>query len=212
MHSVIHLRRPPIVQVSPEPWVPDDAIREQAQQRWDVMCAANGKLFDGGLLQVIGVQRTGCGGATIQAMPCAFKWYAVQADGPDCGCRPLGVKGLVRRGEHILMGQRALWTTFHGGDWECAPSGGVEPGQTPEAAVERELQEETGLSIDQPPHARAILFDDTALSWEVVFELSIADDAMPIAAAEYESLNWYTSATMPKALTPTAQRMLAMLG
>ena len=212
MHSVIHLRRPAIVQVSPDTWLPDQSIREQAERRWAVMSQANDRLFDGGLLHVVGVRRNGCGGATIQAMPCSFKWYAVQAAGPDCGCRPLGVKGFVRRGDRILMGRRAPWTTFHGGAWECAASGGVEPGQTPEDAVERELREETGLHIDHPPHVRAILFDETALSWEVVFGLSVADDETPTAAAEYELLDWFTLATMPQPLTPTAHRMLTMLG
>jgi 8-oxo-dGTP pyrophosphatase MutT (NUDIX family) len=212
MHSVIHLRRPAVVQVSPDTWLPDAALGEQAERRWAVMLDANENLFNGRLLHVVGVHRNGHGGATIQTMPCDFKWYAVQADGPDCGCRPLGVKGLVQRDGCILMGRRASWTTFHGDAWECAPSGGVEPSQTPEEAIEIELREETGLSVTRSPRARAVVFDDTAMSWEVVFELTIAADATPVAAAEYTSLRWCSPKSMPSPLTPTAQRMLAMLG
>ncbi|MCH2136660.1 MAG: NUDIX domain-containing protein [Phycisphaerales bacterium] len=206
------LRRPALVQVTDTPWQPEGHLIEAASRRWDLMCAANEHLFDGTLLQVTGVHRNGYAGAVIHARPCAFRWYAVQADGPDCGCRPLGVKGLVRRGDTMLMGRRANWTTFHGGLWEFAPSGGVEPGQSPEQAIARELQEETGLTSVHPPRARAVLFDDTAMSWEVLMELSVDEAFQVRQGEEYTQLRWCAANDLPGPMTPVARQMVMLAG
>ncbi|RKF19445.1 (deoxy)nucleoside triphosphate pyrophosphohydrolase [Altericroceibacterium spongiae] len=57
------------------------------------------------------------------------------------------VAAAITDGEgHILMQQRPL-NKHHGGLWEF-PGGKVDPGETPEAALLREIEEELGLSLD----------------------------------------------------------------
>ncbi|WP_255535828.1 (deoxy)nucleoside triphosphate pyrophosphohydrolase [Novosphingobium sp. KA1] len=53
---------------------------------------------------------------------------------------------LVRADGSVLMQQRPFANT-HGGLWEF-PGGKVDPGESPEHAAVRELQEELGLTLD----------------------------------------------------------------
>ena len=207
----ILLRRPAVVQVTGDHWRPEPALCDAAERRWALMCRHNPHLFDGEILQVIGVHRNGHGGAVLHVRPCAFRWYAVQTDGPDCGCRPLGVKGVVRRGTQLLMGRRAAWTTFHAGAWEFAPSGGVQSGDSPESAILKELHEETGLSTSTVPQALAVCFDDQATSWEVMFDLGEATGEAACTTGEYDDMHWADPADLPTPPTPMARRMLALL-
>ncbi|MGO9910920.1 MAG: NUDIX domain-containing protein, partial [Acidimicrobiales bacterium] len=56
----------------------------------------------------------------------------------------LAVGAVVRSGTRILMVRRGREPSA--GRWSI-PGGRVEPGETPEAAVARELWEETGLAV-----------------------------------------------------------------
>lgn len=60
---------------------------------------------------------------------------------------PLAVVcALIERDGHVLMAQRPAHKHL-GGKWEF-PGGKVEPGETPEAALHRELQEELGCTVE----------------------------------------------------------------
>jgi 8-oxo-dGTP diphosphatase len=60
--------------------------------------------------------------------------------------RRLGVVALIRQGERVLFIQRADGTP-HPGLW-APPSGEVEPGESQEATVVREVREEVGLDVE----------------------------------------------------------------
>ena len=197
--------------LSSDVWTPDAHVIADAQQEWSACLAANPALFDGQLIQVAGVHRNGHGGAVIQGMPCSYRWYAAQASGGDFGCRPLGVKVMMRRGDQVLFGKRAKWTSHAAGQWELAPSGGVEPGQQPEQTVRAELQEEVGVDVSGPAIARAVMFDPEAKSWEVVFVLEAEHGSFSPETGEYEQLIWAEPSTPPGELTAIAQRMLKYL-
>jgi len=208
---VIRLRRPAVVSLSSTVWTPDTHLIDGAEQEWSERSTANPALFDGQLIQVVGVHRNGHGGAVIQGIPCAYRWYAAQSGGSDYGCRPLGVKVMVRRGDQVLFGKRAGWTSHAARQWELAPSGGVEPGQQPEHAVRAELREEVGLEAVGPPIARAMMFDPVARSWEVIFVLESEQESLSPKTSEYEQLIWADSSTPPGALTAIAQRIIDYL-
>ena len=60
----------------------------------------------------------------------------------------LVVAGALERGGRWLM-QRRPAHKAHGGLWEF-PGGKVEPGETPAAALARELEEELGIAVAAP--------------------------------------------------------------
>jgi 8-oxo-dGTP diphosphatase len=71
---------------------------------------------------------------------------------------PLAVVcALIERDGHVLMAQRPAHKHL-GGKWEF-PGGKIEPGETPEAALHRELHEELGCTVEilRPlaPHTHA---------------------------------------------------------
>lgn len=56
------------------------------------------------------------------------------------------VAAVVRDGDHLLVCRRAPWKSA-GGKWEF-PGGKVEPGEAPEHALTREIQEELGVAVN----------------------------------------------------------------
>src|SRR5690348_13151948 len=58
---------------------------------------------------------------------------------------PTTVAGLLISGDRVLLGLRAAWKDVFPGHWD-AIAGRVEDGETPEAALVRELSEEIGVA------------------------------------------------------------------
>jgi ADP-ribose pyrophosphatase YjhB (NUDIX family) len=58
----------------------------------------------------------------------------------------VGVKAIVRSHTEILLIRRAPGSPQYPGTWDL-PGGAVESGETLEGALEREIREETGLSV-----------------------------------------------------------------
>ena len=57
----------------------------------------------------------------------------------------VGVAGIIFRGQEVVLIRRGQEPAV--GEWSL-PGGAVEVGETPEEALRREVQEETGLEID----------------------------------------------------------------
>ncbi len=116
----IHLRRPAILSVVDEPHVPDvppDMLAE-VEWRWEALCRANPRYFDGRLYHVFGVHRNGHGGAVIHVADCAYRYHAVQNEDLDLGVRPLGTKGLIQCADRFLLGKRAMTVGSYQSAWE----------------------------------------------------------------------------------------------
>ena len=173
----IQLRRPPVLVRVEGRFVPPGVELAEVDRRWNALCAANPRYFDGSMLQVLGVSRNGHGGVQIHVQECSYRFYAVQKTGFDCGVRPIGVKAVTIAGGRALMGRRSAAVAFYPGLWEFVPGGGLEPGVDPAQQIARELHEEAHLAPCAPAVAVALLFDPHAFTWEIVHRLEIADGA-----------------------------------
>jgi len=61
---------------------------------------------------------------------------------------PVGSICLIRKNSRLLLQERALGR-LGGGKWDC-PGGKLQPGESLEECVVREVREETGLTISDP--------------------------------------------------------------
>ena len=74
---------------------------------------------------------------------------------------PIAV-AVVRWGDRFLIGPRAADATL-AGKWEF-PGGKVEPGETPEACLARELREELDIDVEVGEHVGDFQYDYAHLS------------------------------------------------
>ncbi len=216
MHDrIIHLRRPPSLMLQEGIFVPERAtgtVMDEVDRRWAALCEQNPAFFDGRVSHVLGVHRNGYGGASIYVADCAYRFYAVQDEAFDLGVRPLGVKGLATRDGRVLAGRRASEVAHYAGAWEFAPGGVVEPGERPGDVVQRELREETSLSLSAPPVARAIVADPVVRSWEVVFSLAVSEGAARPGVGEYTELRRCDPDALPRPHTEISRVLQQLFG
>ncbi len=192
MSRTILLRRPPVIRVSEEPFVPKSPALDEIDRCWEAMRRDVPACFDGRLLHVFGVSRNGHGGATIHVLECAFRHFAVRSRGIETGVRPLGVKGILVSDDHVLLGLRSGRVSYPG-YWEFAPGGAVEPGTLPFETLRAELREETGLALGLADRvtARVIFFDHVVGTWEIVHVIRLAGPAPTLQpTAEYDQFSW----------------------
>lgn len=190
--------------------MPDSVDLAEVDRRWDALCAANPKYFDGTMLQVLGVSRNGHGGVQVHVQECSYRFYAVQRDGFDCGARPIGVKAVATDGARILMGRRSAKVAFYPGLWEFVPGGGLEPGVEPSEQIVRELREEARIEPTGGAVAVALLYDPHARTWEIVHRLTIAAGAVPELGWEYDEFRMVSLGALPDPIAPVAVQMLPL--
>ena len=186
-------------------FVPDTSL-SKVDATWNLLCKQHPEYFDGDILHVLGVHRTGCGGATIQVARTSFRFHAVR----DLGIKPLGVKGICTQNDLYLCGKRGELVGAYPNIWEFAPSGMVEPNQTPENVIERELEAETGMMLTSPPTAIALFLDEPARTWEIVYQLAVTG-TLQVDGTEYVALDWFDIKAMPSPMSPPAIQMKSLL-
>ena len=211
----IALRRPPVL-LRGSALVADQfgSKVQEAESRWDTLQADRPEYFDGEVLAVGGVTRNGHGGVTLTVSSCPYRWYAVQSDDFDLGIRPLGAKAIVTNASgEFFCGQRSAKVHAYPNRWEFVPGGSVEPEEDPQQTVIRELEEESGLVPHAPPVAKALFFDPSPRTWEVVYELRAARDrgALPSHPEEHLTRGWFAREELPCPMTPIAERMVDVL-
>ena len=96
---------------------------------------------------------------------------------------------IIRRGRSILIARRALGID-HGGMWEL-PGGKVEPGESPDAALEREIREELGARISVGRSSGESVHDyDGKTVILLCFECTLIDDSVEPRLGEHSELRW----------------------
>mgnify|MGYP006422928225 FL=1 len=201
------LKRPATIQLQDGLFVPEGANLDEVDRRWEKLCEQNPACFDGALLHVLGTQRNGCGGATLHVMECSYRFFAVQNSTYDLGVRSLGTKGITSFEELFLFGERSDAVLRHAGEWEFAPAGCVEPNRNPLDVIKKELSEETGLTLATPPLAVALLFDEIAMTWELVYRLYATSNKIS-GNAEYKQLKWLKKCEFPEVPSGITTMML----
>jgi len=215
---LIRLRRPAVIAANPGRFVPERCSIDEVDAAWSIACERNPRLFDGPLWHVAGVSRNGHGGVTIHVIESSYRFHAVRASGLETGIRPLGVKGIAWIGGRVLLGLRSPKVHAEPGAWEFIPGGTLEPGVDPAAAVERELLEEARCRSVRSPVAKALLFDDSSMTWEIVHRL-VVERIPPREFATPPVASWEVSLMVDAApnevrnrpLTRAAELMLPLL-
>ena len=165
-----HLRRPPVLTLVPEPFVPTLVALDEVDACWARLCAANARCFDGSLLQVLGTSRNGHGGVQIHVQECAYRFFAVQAHGLACGVRPIGVKGIVELDGKLLVGRRSTHVSA--------------------LQLRNEFEEETGIALQagDTSVAVALLDDSIARTWDIIYRVKCASSPTLIPSFEHSEL------------------------
>jgi len=84
--------------------------------------------------------------ATLSSNLARFERKSASADGRHLAAVAVVVVPDARERAAVVLTVRAAGLRRHGGQWAC-PGGRRDPGETPEAAALRELEEEIGLSL-----------------------------------------------------------------
>lgn len=121
-----------------------------------------------------------------------------------------GVVAVIRDGDRLLVIRRSQEVVAPGA--YCFPGGGIEPGESEEDALIRELQEE--LNVDVVP-LRRLWWSVTPWKVELAWWLArLAPGASPRAVpAEVESVHWQTveeMAALPDLLESNRQFLAAL--
>ncbi|GLV56699.1 NUDIX domain-containing protein [Dictyobacter sp. S3.2.2.5] len=121
----------------------------------------------------------------------------------------VGVSVLIKNGDRILLEKRV--NTHGAGTWG-PPSGHIDFGETPEEAVLRETQEETGLQIKDVKF-RCItndVFQDEQKHYITLwFEAHYVSGEPRVKAPEEESeVRWFTWSGLPEPLFLPVQHLM----
>ena len=209
MYDIDALDCTPSILEEPVAYAPPAAVLECVDQLWGAEQKRRaGRLFDGKILSLTRREGSSLGGHFV-----SYRWWVAQYRRPELFAelrvQPLAVSGLLRVGEGLVFGRRAVHTTEYPGLWELVPSGGIDetarrPGGriAAEAQLVAELEEELCAPAVSIRSVRPLaLVNDRQtkvcdIAFEVVLDLPYADLAASFAghaSDEYTELRLVSS-------------------
>lgn len=93
----------------------------------------------------------------------------------------------------IIKDKKVLLVTGHGADFYWTPGGGMEPGETPEQTLRRELREELGVEVLSAHPYSTYVYEDQQVE---NFRVEITGDITP--GEEITDIAWYAPASAIK--------------
>ena len=100
------------------------------------------------------------------------------------------VAAILRRGDQVLLCHRHPDREWYPNVWDV-PGGHVEPDETLEAALQRELREELGVELRLPTEAAFEYLSDRAVGVEMTLWLIDYDGAVTNESpAEHDQIRW----------------------
>lgn len=108
----------------------------------------------------------------------------------------LVVAAVIARADGRILACRRAPGRSAAGRWEF-PGGKVEPGETPQAALVREIAEELSVAIDVGAH---LTTDDTVVGDRIIrlacYRAALVGDA-PGASTDHDELRWVAPVDLP---------------
>lgn len=115
--------------------------------------------------------------------------------------KKLGVAGIIPRGRAVLVLRRAHTDGFLPGAYDL-PGGGLEPGESPEDGIRREVLEETGLraSVVRSLGERSYLPGSGAEDKTLIVYLlrSVSDNFRITLSEEHDEYRWVEDSDLGK--------------
>ena len=101
------------------------------------------------------------------------------------------VTAVIRQGDKILLHQRSLESRGQPGKWENA-GGEIDPGETPEVAIVREIKEELGVDFTVEKRFYEDVFKSGEDDWKVIiFGGTISGTPQVMIPAETMAVKWF---------------------
>jgi mutator protein MutT len=94
------------------------------------------------------------------------------------------------RGSQVLLCHRSARRRWCPSTWDL-PGGHVEPGESPDAALVRELREELGIAIE-PPAGAPITFPAAEFDMHVWITPEWSGEIVNAAPLEHDEVRWFT--------------------
>ncbi len=117
---------------------------------------------------------------------------------------PVSIKGVIVRDGRVALLRNARR------EWEL-PGGKLEPGETPEGCLAREIAEELGLDVTVGPIVDTWVYEITPAIRVVVTTFGCFEDAggEAVLSAEHAALGWFDVGGLPHATVERSMRRFA---
>jgi 8-oxo-dGTP pyrophosphatase MutT (NUDIX family) len=118
----------------------------------------------------------------------------------------LGVRGLVRDAEGRVLLLKHTYTS----GWHM-PGGGVERGETAEAALAHEMVEEAGVELTERPRLRSIHSAEAGFRGDHIlfFEVGAWRPVPATSRGEIAAVEWFAPNALPQGVTTGTARRIA---